>query len=362
MEQFTLSGNEYFDTLPQPVLLVREHRLCYFNRAAERAFWPVTLQEGGALPMALAQEADGAVTMGTRSWICQKRQLSEGALYVMRQVMEHGEYQVLLNRLAGRNAAQLQQLNRAIRHLEEKLVETERVRNEGELAQLRQIYARMLRTDQNISYFCQMEQENMEENFPLRVLDVAGLCREVNRQCGYLLEAAGITLAYEEQVGSLLVQGNEKLLFHLLYNLLNNSAHSYQNRFGVIRLRVAQVGQCAMITVEDDGLGIQPTVLQNVFELQTSPSYFLPFGLGLPLGRKIANYHGGGLFLLNKQRGCQAVLSLPTVQAKFQRRQDMGRAERLASLRMMVQGTFHPALIGLSDVVPATVFAAAAAD
>ena len=53
MKQFTLSGKEYFDELPQPALLVQDHRLCYFNRAAERAFWPAKLEEDGALPLAL---------------------------------------------------------------------------------------------------------------------------------------------------------------------------------------------------------------------------------------------------------------------------------------------------------------------
>lgn len=83
MKEFTLSGKEYFDELPQPALLVQDHRLRYFNRAAERAFWPVRLEEDGLLPPALALEADGAVTLGGQGWICQKRVLSEGALYVL---------------------------------------------------------------------------------------------------------------------------------------------------------------------------------------------------------------------------------------------------------------------------------------
>ena len=63
MRQFMLSGKEYFDELPQPALLVQDHRLRYFNHAAERAFWPVMLEEDGPLPLALVQEADGAMTL-----------------------------------------------------------------------------------------------------------------------------------------------------------------------------------------------------------------------------------------------------------------------------------------------------------
>lgn len=362
MKRFMLSGNEYFDEMPQPVLLVHAHRLRYFNRAAERAFWPLTLEEEGPLPPALAQEADGVVTLGEQGWICRKRQLPEGALYVLRQAVDSGEEcEVLLERLAGRNAAQLQQLSRAIHQLEGELVETERLRVEPQLAQLRKIYARMIRTDQNIGYFCQMAPGQVDENFPMRVLDIAGLCREAARQCEYLLETVGIALVYEDTGESILVRGNEALLFQLIYNLLSNSAKGYHGRAGVIFLRVESVGQSAMITVEDSGESIRPGVMETIFDLEKGVSCLRPFGLGLPLGRKIANYHGGGLFLLNKRPGSRAVLSLPTVQAKFRRQQEAGRVERLASLRM-TWDTFHPALIGLSDVVPARVFEEAAAD
>lgn len=362
MRQFMLSGKEYFDELPQPALLVQDHRLRYFNHAAERAFWPVMLEEDGPLPLALVQEADGAMTLREQGWICEKRVLSEGTLYVLHPAVDDGEaYEVLLERLSGRSTAQLQQLSRILRELETQLVETERLRAEPMLAQLRQIYARMLRTDQNISCFCQLAPGQADANFPLRVLDVAGLCREVVRQCDYLLETAGITLVYEEQVSSVLVRGNEKLILHLLYNLISNSVKSYHRKPGVITLRVELVEKNVMIVVDDAGSGIQPTILRTVFDLEKDVFELHPFGLGLPLGRKIANYHGGGLFLLDKQVGSRAVFSLPTVQAQFQRRQEFGRAERLATLRV-ARNVFQPALVGLSDVVPAEVFTERAAD
>ena len=362
MKQFTLSGKEYFDELPQPALLVQDHHLRYFNRAAERAFWPMRLEEDGTLPLTLSQEADGAMTLRGQSWICQKRALPDGTLYVLHQAVDDGEaYEVLLERLSGRSTGQLQQLSRILHNLELTLVETERLRTEPMLAELRQIYARMLRTDQNISCFCQLAPGQAEENFPMQALDVAGLCREVVRQCDYLLETAGLTLAYEERVSSVLVRGNERLILHLLYNLLSNSAKSYHRKRGVVTLRVEQVEQSVMIVVEDTGAGIPPAILRRSFDLEMDVTGLQPFGLGLPLGRKIANYHGGGLFLLDKGVGSQAVLSLPIIQSCFHRRHTLGRAERLASLRV-TEGAFQPALIGLSDVVPAEVFSERAAD
>lgn len=53
---------------------------------------------------------------------------------------------MLLERLSGRNTGQLQQLSRILLQLENQLVETERLRSEPLLAQMRQLYAKMLRT------------------------------------------------------------------------------------------------------------------------------------------------------------------------------------------------------------------------
>lgn len=362
MKQFTLSGKEYFDELPQPTILVQDHRLRYFNRAAKRAFWPAELRENGALPPELAKEADAVMTLRGQGWICQRRALPEGTMYVLHQAADEGaSCQVLLKRLSGRNAAHLQQLSSTIRQLEAQLVETERLRIEPLLAQLRRLYAKMLRTDENISCFCQLAPEQAEANFPLQVLDIAGVCREAVRQCGYLLETAGITLVYEEQVSSVLVRGNERLILHLIYNLFSNSAKSYQRKSGAITLHLEQVGKCAVMVVEDAGTGIPPAILNTVFDLERDASGLQPFGLGLPLGRKIVNHHGGNLFLLSQKSGSRVVLSLPVVHDQLRQKQERGQAERLASLRI-AWNPLHPALIGLSDVVPAEVFTEQAAD
>ena len=251
--------------------------------------------------------------------------------------------------------------SRILLQLENQLVETERLRSEPLLAQMRQLYAKMLRTDQNISCFCQLAPGQADENFPLQVLDMAGLCREAVRQCDCLLETVGITLDYSEEASSVLVRGNEKLILHLIYNLLSNSARSYHRRPGTITVRMELVGDNVMVVVDDGGVGISPAILRTVFDLEKDVSGLHPFGLGLPLGRKIANYHGGSLFLLAKQKGSRAVFSLPTVQSHFHRRQEFGRAERLFSLRV-AQDSFHPAMVGLSDVVSPEAFSEQAVD
>lgn len=358
MKEFTLSGNAYFDSVYDPVLLVKDHKLCYFNYTASQTFWPTRLEEDGPVPEELAQEAEGVVTIRGVDWMCHRRQLPDGELYQLHKAEASRDFEVLLNRLAGRDASNLLVLNHAIHAVEGKLVETERLRMDLDLADLRRAYARLLRSSRNIDYFCQMTPSEVDVNFPMRVIDIAGLCREVHRQCEYLLETIGITLIHREDAGSgsILVRGNDQLLFHMLYNLLSNAAKSYKGERGGITVRVSQTGESAMISVEDEGCGMSEAALRNAFDISGNPSYLLPFGLGLPLSRKIANYHGGSLFLLPRKQGTQAVFSIPTTQGKFQRKQDESLADKLAGLKIE-DATFHPALIGLSDVVQAKAFA-----
>lgn len=337
------------------MFLVKEGTLCYFNPAAARAFWSIRLQENGPAPEELAQAVEGTLTIRGGGWLCHCRTLPEGTLYQLRQPSEDAECRVLLNRLPGRNTSNLMLLNEALRSLENGLVETERLRCEKELAGLWQVYARMLSTNHDIDCFCRMAEEEVDLNYPMRTQDLAGLCRAVYRQCEYLLEKAGITLVYQEEAGSILVRGNETLLFQALYHLLSNAAKSYGRKPGTVTLRVAVEGSSGMIVVEDEGRGISQEALRTAFDISENPSYLLPFALELPLSRRIANYHGGGLFLLRREKGMQAVFSIPTVEGRFRRAQEPKIAEKLASLRQE-DGSLHPALVTLSSVVPSEVF------
>lgn len=190
---------------------------------------------------------------------------------------------------------------------------------------MRQLYPRCCARIRTSAASVSWRRGRQDENFPLQVLDMAGCAERRCRQCDCLLETVGITLDYSEEASSVLVRGNEKLILHLIYNLLSNSARSYHRRPGTITVRMELVGDNVMVVVDDGGVGISPAILRTVFDLEKDVSGLHPFGLGLPLGRKIANYHGGSLFLLAKQKGSRAVFSLPTVQSHFHRRQEFGR-------------------------------------
>ena len=107
----------------------------------------------------------------------------------------------------------------------------------------------------------------------------------------------------------------------LLANLLNN-ASKYTNEGGNIALTVAQLGTDIVVSVRDDGIGMDGEALGNVFELfaqAAGPAHAVQGGLGvgLSLARSIAELHGGVLTAHSEGlgKGSEFVLRLPAAQA-----------------------------------------------
>lgn len=117
------------------------------------------------------------------------------------------------------------------------------------------------------------------------------------------------------------VEGPDKLemplrpvsLRRALRNLVENAI-----RYGTTaRIGLAATGVEAIITVDDDGPGIPPERLEEVFEpfvrLETSRNQDTGgVGLGLSTARSIVRRHGGDLTLANRlEGGLRATIRLP---------------------------------------------------
>ena len=108
----------------------------------------------------------------------------------------------------------------------------------------------------------------------------------------------------------LMVDADAAQLEQLLINLVQNASEASEQRGGLIRIRWRRNGKAACIDVLDEGPG-----------LSSDANLFVPFfttkpqgtGIGLVLSRKIAENHGGGLTLRNRddRPGCIARLELP---------------------------------------------------
>ena len=93
------------------------------------------------------------------------------------------------------------------------------------------------------------------------------------------------------------IEGDHVRLTQALSNLLNNAA-KYSPVDAKITLRVLQDGDEAVIEVQDNGIGIDPDILPQIFELFIQADHSLAhsqggLGIGLTLVRQLIDIHGG---------------------------------------------------------------------
>ena len=147
----------------------------------------------------------------------------------------------------------------------------------------------------------------------LETLDLAILARQVADEFHERARAANITL--EVDAASALVSADERRIRELLRNLLENGLRHARSRLTV---RTQQSGKTALLRVEDDGPGIEPSLQERVFDRfyrENASSEGL--GLGLSIGRWIARAHGGDLHAASAQThgGAAFTLRLPALGA-----------------------------------------------
>ncbi len=112
------------------------------------------------------------------------------------------------------------------------------------------------------------------------------------------------------------VVGEPDRLKQLLLILLDN-ALSYSPSGGEVRLALVRDGEEAVLTVEDEGIGMDPEVAAHAFERFYRGEQAQQFdpggtGLGLSIARWIVDRHGGSIALAAREpRGTRVVVRLP---------------------------------------------------
>ncbi len=350
MGEFTLSGNVYFDGVSQPVLLVKDKKIKYYNPAAQALFraCALPLAEGERPPVPLP-DGDGVsaeLTMDGARWTVRSRGVGDDGVLCLFERVGDGtlspqrvrELAVQLRRLLG-------PLNASIETLQSTLVETEQHRNEKWISYLNHSQHKLLRLVDNLDFYSQSD-DDLAILYPSTPLELTGFCREMEHLLDYLLGQIGCRFVYREETANATVWVNEYLLRRLLYNLTTNALG--QKGELVLTLRVA--GGRATLTLADSAGGISPEKLEQAFTPEAdrlladgSPD---GFGLGLPICRRIAHFFGGTLLLAPAGEGTAVTLSLPLCSAS---QRDLLRDE----------GIFDPAqnysqvLTELSGVLPA---------
>jgi PAS domain S-box-containing protein len=113
------------------------------------------------------------------------------------------------------------------------------------------------------------------------------------------------------------MQGDAARLVQMVTNLLNNAA-KYTPEPGRIALRVVRKRKSFEIRVKDNGVGIAPGTLDDIFELfvqgeRTGGQAPEGLGIGLTMVRMIAEHHGGSVKAQSAGcgRGSEFIVTLP---------------------------------------------------
>jgi PAS domain S-box-containing protein len=111
------------------------------------------------------------------------------------------------------------------------------------------------------------------------------------------IDTHGHELIIESGADELWVAGDFDRLTQIFSNLLTNAA-KYTDRGGKIQLRVAREGDCAVVSVSDNGIGIPAADLPHVFELFSQVRLHQGraeggLGIGLSIVRKLVEMHQG---------------------------------------------------------------------
>ena len=84
-------------------------------------------------------------------------------------------------------------------------------------------------------------------------------------------------------------------LQQILQNIISNAENAIlENKTGEITLRLKETDQEAIIEIEDNGKGIDVSVVEHIFDPKFL-THSSSTGLGLPICRKIIEYYKGNL-------------------------------------------------------------------
>jgi CheY-like chemotaxis protein len=132
-----------------------------------------------------------------------------------------------------------------------------------------------------------------------------------------LVSGAGQRLAVALPVSPLLVHADPVRIEQVIGNLLNNAV-KFSARGGHLSVTGEARDAHALIRVRDDGIGIEPDMLDSIFEMYaqarpSKPGAEAGSGIGLALARSLVEMHGGTLTAhsAGAGKGSEFVMSIP---------------------------------------------------
>lgn len=157
-------------------------------------------------------------------------------------------------------------------------------------------------------------------------LYVADLMEHVYAVCSEKFRLAGTSILIDDETLQLSLTGREVGLSQVFLNLISNAFDAVKNEeLREIVVKGGYDGDMVKISIQDSGPGIPADIRKELFKqfFTTKPPGF-GTGLGLSIARKIAQQHGGDLYLDENASKTTFVLTLAKVQDSAPALQKLG--------------------------------------
>ena len=146
--------------------------------------------------------------------------------------------------------------------------------------------------------------------------DIVAVAVETSRP---MIDASGHRLDLDLPPQAIYLDADATRLAQVFSNLLNNAA-KYTDRGGRIAIRAKLAGRQVSIVIEDNGIGIAPERLAQVFDMFSQEQPALDrshsgLGIGLALSRALVQMHGGDIeaHSAGRGRGSRFSVVLPVI-------------------------------------------------
>ncbi len=151
--------------------------------------------------------------------------------------------------------------------------------------------------------------------------DLAAAVAEAIQTTAPLFDAQGHQMAVLLPTEPLRMEGDQARIVQVIVNLLTNAA-KYTDNGGRVRLTAGRHGDEVVLSVQDNGVGIEKEMLGRVFDLFTQIDRSRPrsrggLGIGLTLVRQLVELHGGRVAVQSDGpgRGSEFLVRLPAASA-----------------------------------------------
>ncbi len=149
--------------------------------------------------------------------------------------------------------------------------------------------------------------------------DLVGFVQEIVNSYKVLAKSKNIDLEFLINERSLCVWFDTNMIDKVIFNVLSN-AFKFTKEYGSIIVSIFRKNENAVITVEDNGIGMTKEVIEHAFEpfFQGEYENYKGTGLGLALAKELVELHHGSISVINENRkGSKFEISLPIGNTHF---------------------------------------------